>query len=104
MPFGVPGWRWEVGRFGYMMEKESDCGEIKAKARDLLEKISKGATWRCRCGSLHVPLLIEGEIIGGLWEDVEPGEVDIGAYRFGRWRTKVQLVKDGRMVGFLWLA
>jgi len=104
MPFGVPGWKWKVGRFGYVMEKEPNYEEIKATARDLLEKVSKGAAWKCRCGTLHVPLLIEGEIIGELWEDVDPKEVEIGAYWYGRWGTKVQLVKDGRVVGFLWLA
>ncbi|EHR78746.1 hypothetical protein OCC_05756 [Thermococcus litoralis DSM 5473] len=104
MPFGVSGWKWKVGRFGYMIESEPNYEEIKAKAKEVLSRVAKGAAWRCRCGSLHIPLIVEGQIIGELWEDVDPKEVEVGAYWFGRWGTKVQLVKDGRVVGFIWLA
>ncbi|WP_048147793.1 hypothetical protein [Palaeococcus ferrophilus] len=104
MPFGTPGWKWKVGRFGYTVEKEPDYEEMRAKAREVLSKAIKGAAWRCRCGSLHVPLVVEGQIIGELWEDVDPKEVEVGAYWFGKWGTKVQLVKNGRVVGFIWLA
>ena len=102
MPFGVPGWK--VGRFGYVMEKEPSYEEIRAKVKALLEKATKGAVWRGRCGTVHIPLVIDGRIIGELWEDVEPRELEVGVYWHGKWGTKVQLVKDGRVVGFLWLA
>ncbi|MFA4668982.1 hypothetical protein QDY65_00290 [Pyrococcus kukulkanii] len=104
MPFGVPGWKWKVGRFGYVMEKEPSYKEIKEKAKALLEKATKGPAWHCRYGTFHVPLLVDGEIVGELWEDVEPRELEVGAYWHGKWGTKVQLVKNGRVVGLLWLA
>ncbi len=99
MPFG----RWRVGRFGYAFEGEPNYEEIKSKAKALLEKATKGAEWRCRCGTIHIPLLVDNSIVGELWEDVDPKELEVGAYWYGRWGTKVQLVKEGRVVGFIWL-
>ncbi len=93
------GWRMEQGH----AEKELNYEEIKAKAKDLLEKVAKGDAWRSRCGSLHIPLLMEGEVVGELREDAEVKELEIGAYRYGGRGIKVQLVKDGKAVGFLWL-
>jgi len=104
MPFGVPGWKWKVGKFGYTVENEPNYEEIKAKAKEVLSRTTKGIAWRGHCGSLHIPLVFEGQIIGELWEDADPKEVEIGAYWFGKWGIKVQLVKDGRVIGFIWLA
>jgi len=103
MPFGVTGWKWKVGRFGYTMEKESNYEKIKAKAKELLEKATRGAVWKCRCGTTHISLLVDGEILGELWEGVNPKELEVGAYWYGKWGTKIQLVKDERVMGFLWL-
>ncbi|MDV3103510.1 GAF domain-containing protein [Thermococcus waiotapuensis] len=102
MPFGVPGWKWKVGRFGYTMEEGKE--EIKAKTKELLEKASKGNAWRNPRGVLHVPLVVEDQVVGELWEDLDPKGLEVGAYWFGKWGTKVQLVKDGRVVGFVRLA
>ena len=104
MPFGAPGWKWKVGRFGYTLENEPDYEEIKAKTKELLEKAVKGNAWRNPRGVLHVPLVVENQIVGELWEDLDPKELEVGSYWFGKWGTKVQLVKDGRVVGFIWLA
>jgi hypothetical protein len=104
MPFGAPSWKWKVGRFGYTTGNEPNYEEIKAKAKEALSKATKGAKWTGKWGSTHIPLVIDGQIIGELWEDVDPREVEVGAYWFGKWGTKVQLVKDGKVVGFIWLA
>jgi len=101
MPFGIPGWK--VGRFGYMMENEPSYEEIRTKANALHGKATKGAVWRSRCGTIPIPLIVNGGIVGDLWEDIDPKELEVGAYWHGKWGTKVQLVKDGRVVGFLWL-
>ena len=103
MPFGIPGWKWKVGKFGYIMEREPSYEEIRAKAKDILEKVTKGAVWRSRCGTTHIPLIVNGRIVGELWEDIDPKELEVGAYWHGKWGTKVQLVKNGRVIGFLWL-
>jgi len=97
MPFGNPGWK--VGRFGYIMENEPSYEEIRAKANALLGRATKGAAWSSRCGTIHIPLIVNGEI----WEDIDPKNLEVGAYWHGKWGTKVQLVKNGRVVGFLWL-
>jgi hypothetical protein len=104
MPFGVPGCGWKVGRFGYTVENEPNYEEIRAKAKEVLSRATKGARWLGKWGTVHIPIVVDGVIVGELWGDVDPKEVEIGAYWFGRWGTKVQLVKDGRVVGFIWLA
>ena len=104
MPFGIPGWRWKIGRFGYTTDSEPDYEKIRAEAKTLLEKAIKGEAWRSRCGTLHIPLIVEGNIIGELWEDTEIKDLDIGTYWYGKWGIKVQLTKNGRIVGFIWLS
>ncbi len=104
MPFGIPGWKWKVGRFGYTIDNELDYEKIKADAKALLEKATKGEAWRSHCGVLHIPLIVEGNIVGELWEDVEIKDLDIGTYWYGKWGIKVQLIKNGRVVGFIWLS
>ncbi len=103
MPSGVPGWKWRICRFGYTIDKELDYEKIKSEAKALLEKAAKGEPWRSHCGVLHIPLVAEGAIVGELWEDTEIKDLDIGAYWYGKWGIKVQLVKNGRVVGFIWL-
>ncbi len=104
MPFGIPGWKWRLGRFGYTTENELEYEKVRADAKALLEKATKGDAWKSPCGTLHIPLVVEGNIVGELWEDIELKDLDIGAYWYGKWGIKVQLVKDGRVVGFIWLS
>ncbi len=99
MPGWNPGWRWQ-GRWnveGVKYEK------IKAEAEALLEKATKGDATESCCGALHIPLVVEGKVIGELREDVEIKDLEIGAYKYSKRGIKVQLMKDGRVVGFLWL-
>ncbi|WP_258084228.1 hypothetical protein [Thermococcus thermotolerans] len=81
-----------------------DYEEIKSRAAELLQNASKGVSWQNPWGDTRIPLVINGRIIGQLWEDVSPDELEIGPYMSGMWGTRVQLLKDGRVVGFLRLA
>jgi hypothetical protein len=104
MPFGMPEWRWKVGRFGYTMGEEPEYEEIRNKAQEILRQAKKGNIWRNPRGILHIPLIIGNQIIGELWEDVDIKELEIGDYWYGKFGVKVQLVKDMRVVGMLWLS
>jgi len=94
------GWRRRI--YGYSTE-EVDYERIKSEAKELLSKVAKGNSWRCGCGTLHIPLVVNGQIVGELWQDVDLGSIDIGSYWYSRKGRKVQLVSNKQVVGFLWL-
>ena len=97
MPFG-----WRRRGFGYVTE-DVDYEKIKSEAKELLSKAKKGESWKCRCGTVHIPIVVNNEIIGELWKDVDLNNLEIGSYWYSRRGKKVQLVKDSEVIGFLWL-
>ncbi len=99
----MPWWKWKRGMYGYTLEGDVDYEHIKSEAKDILEKAEKGAAWQGKWGSVHMPIVVNGQIVGELWEDVDLKELEVGAYWLGKWGRKVQLVKDGRVAGFIWL-
>lgn len=84
---------WRGKKFGYAMEGKLDYKEIKSKAKEQIEKTTKGAEWRYY-GTIHVPLPICKCIIEELWEDISPKELMVGAFWYERWGTKVRLMKN----------
>ena len=104
MPFGIgmPGWKWRGGWAARVVEPANQ-ESIKNRAREVLARAAKGTPWTSRCGVKHIPLIVDGTKVGELWEDIDPKSVEIGAYRIGRWGIKVQLIHNGRVVGFIWI-
>jgi hypothetical protein len=102
----MPGWKWywKKGAWGYYSTPTAPSyDELASKVKDLLGKASKGALWRDPRGVPHIPIIVDGHIIGEIWEDVDLKILQPGGYWAGKWGYKVQLVKDGRVVGFIWL-
>ena len=97
MPFG-----WRRRGFGYAVEPV-DYETLKSKAKDLLSKAKLGESWVCGCGTKHIPIVVDGQIFGELWKDVKLSDVEVGSYWYSRRGAKVQLVKDGEVVGFVWI-
>ncbi len=111
MGYGAPMGGCRGGMFpgGYWgMEPGQGMGtnyeEIKSRAKEALQNASKGTPWQNFWGPARIPIIVNGQIAGQLWEDVDLSEVEIGTYVQGMWGTRVQLLKDGRVVGFLRLA
>jgi hypothetical protein len=96
---------WKFARFGYIGPefKEPSYEEIQKKVSDLLSKATRGTPWHGKWGSTHIPIVVDGQIVGEIWEDVDLKELKPAAYWLGKWGYKVELVKDGRVIGFLWL-
>ncbi len=101
MPRWIRGWK--IGRHGYIVSAELDYERIKNYVKDVLSRARKGNVWRCRCGSIHIPLIVNNEIVGEIWEDVSLDKIEAGPYWYGRNCGKVHLVYNGRIIGFMWL-
>jgi hypothetical protein len=76
---------------------------IEDRARQLLAVARKGRSWVTPRGVTRWPILIQDELRGSLWENV-----DLQALTFGdHWRTgdsaRLELMHDGRVVGMLWI-
>jgi hypothetical protein len=99
------GWGWRFGPhgYGYSTGIEVDRGKVDAAVKETLSKASKGQVWSTPAGTKHTPLLIDNEVIGQLWEDVDLKTLTIGAFWAGPWGVNVELVKDGRVIGTVWV-
>lgn len=76
---------------------------IEDRARQLLAVARKGRSWVTPRGVTRWPILIQDELRGSLWENV-----DLQSLTFGdHWRTgdsaRLELMHDGRVVGMLWI-
>ena len=98
----MPKWGWKRFGFGYAT-RNVNYEEIKQKAKDLLSKAKKGEEWTGRCGAKHIPIVVDDEILGEIWKEEDLNSVEIGSYWSSPRGTKIQLVKNGEVVGFLWV-
>lgn len=98
-----PGFGWKQGSRGYYSGEEVPREQIETNARALLEKATTGAEWTNPRGVRHIQILVDKEIVGHLWEEVDLKTVEVGASWTGRWGQHVQLEKDKRVVGMIWL-
>lgn len=102
----MPKFGWRFGPKGqyYYTAKEVDRDKVEADTRDALAKVKKGDAWTDPRGVKHIPLLLDGDIVGNLWEDVPLSDLKVGSYWAAAWGSKVELVHQDRVVGMLWLA
>ncbi|KAB2919068.1 MAG: hypothetical protein F9K29_07565 [Hyphomicrobiaceae bacterium] len=97
------GWRHAPHGYGYFSGVEVDRGKVDAAVKQALSKAIKGKTWSTPAGVKHTPILVDNQIIGQLWEDADLTTLIIGAFWAGPWGVNVELVKDGKVVGMVWV-
>jgi hypothetical protein len=102
---GGPPWGWRYGPriYGYSSGTEVDRGKVDAAVKETLSKVTKGQIWTTPGGTKHTPLLVDNQVVGQLWEDSDPKTLTIGAFWAGPWGVNVELVKDTRVVGTVWI-
>jgi hypothetical protein len=102
---GGPSWGWRHAPrgYGYYSDAEVDRGKVDAAVKQSLSKASKGKTWSTPAGVKHTPILFDNQVIGQLWEDCDLATLTIGAFWAGPWGVNVGLVKDGKVVGTVWV-
>jgi hypothetical protein len=95
-------WRFHRGCC-YYTEKELDRDKVEKDAKALLAKATKDETWTSPRGVKHIPLVVDSNVVGNLWEDVDLKSLEIGAYWAARSGTRVELVHNDKVVGMIWL-
>ena len=80
-----------------------DASKAAATAKEQLGKATAGATWTAPNGSKMTPILVDSQIVGRLCQTADLTTLEIGSYWQGRWGVNVQLLKDGEVVGMMWV-
>jgi hypothetical protein len=102
---GGPPWGWRYGprAYGYYSGAEVDRGKVDAAVKETLSKATKGQLWTTPAGTRHTPLLIDNQVVGQLWDDADLKTLIIGAFWAGPWGVNVELVRDGKVIGMVWI-
>lgn len=101
-PWG--GWGWRSGPpYGYYSGTQVDRTKVDAAVKQTLDKATKGETWTNPRGVKLTPIMVDNQIVGQLWEDADLKTLTVGSSWAGRWGVNVELAKDGKVVGMLWV-
>jgi hypothetical protein len=97
------GWRYGPRWHHYYVDQEIDRATVEKKAKETLASATREAPWTDPRGVKHIPLTVDGQIVGNLWEDADPKTLQVGGYWAARFGVKAELVHNSRVVGMLWL-
>jgi hypothetical protein len=98
------GWGWRPAPpYGYFSGKQVDRSKVDAAVKQTLDKATKGQSWTNPGGVKLTPVLVDNQIVGQIWEDADPKTLTIGSFWAGPWGVNVQLVKDGKVIGMVWV-
>lgn len=103
---GGPPWGWgwrSAPPYGYFSGTQVDRSKVDAAVKQTLDKATKGESWTNPGGVKLTPILVDNEIVGQLWEDADPKTLTVGSSWSGPWGVNVELVKDGKVIGMLWV-
>ena len=103
MPRGMPGFGWRFRGGGYYTDKSVPTSEVEEKLKEALSKATKGHTWTDGRGVKHTEIVVDNEIVGNLWEDVDLASLKLGAYWVTPMGIKAELETNDRVVGMIWL-
>ena len=97
------GWRYDESSNGYYTDKKVDRETVENKALQTLLNVTTGEAWTSPGGVKHIPIMLNDEPVGNLWENANISELNIGTYWAGQFGIKTELVKDNDVIGMLWL-
>jgi hypothetical protein len=76
---------------------------VETSARRLLATARKGRPFTTPRGVKRIPIEINGETYGTLWEDADLASLAFGAHWESQGGMRVELVRDGRVIGMMWV-
>jgi hypothetical protein len=101
---GPPGWGGRRGPpDGAFSGPPVDRTKVEAAVKTSLGKATKGKKWTSPRGVEMMPIVVDNEIVGQLWENVDPKTLTIGAVWPGPEGVRVELARDGKVIGMLWV-
>jgi hypothetical protein len=95
------GWRFRGGHY-YTGESVPES-KVEEKLKEILPKATKGHTWTDGRGVKHIEIVVDNEIVGNLWEDVDLASLKLGGYWVTPMGIKAELESNDRVVGMIWL-
>jgi len=99
----MPRFGWKFGEGYYYTDKSVSTSEVEEKLKEVLSKATKGHTWTDRRGVKHTEIVVDNEIVGNLWEDVDLASLKLGSYWVTPMGIKAELETNDRVVGMIWL-
>jgi hypothetical protein len=100
---GPPGGAWRQGPPNGFSGAQIDRSKVDAAVKEMLGKATKGKRWTAPGGAEMTPILVGNETVGQLWESADPKTLTIGSVWPGPEGVRVQLTKDGKVIGMLWV-
>jgi hypothetical protein len=85
----------------YVPAKEISRASVEEVVKNVLANAKLGEKFVDRRGYYHTPIVVNSVLAGILFEDFDLASLKVGGYWIGRVRVKVELVKDGNIVGFV---
>jgi len=103
MPRGMPrfGWKFRAGH--YYTDESVPASKVEEKLKEALSKATKGHTWTDGRGVKHIEIVVDNEIVGNLWEDVDLASLKLGSYWITPMGIKAELETNDKVVGMTWL-
>ena len=95
-------WRHHPHGIGHRDERTLDRDTLTDATKALLAEASAGPPWIDPLGERHIPIVIDGETVGSLWEDdVDLTSLEMARYWPAPFGAKVQLAHDGKIIGMM---
>jgi len=91
-------------RMQYVPAREISRTTVEETVKNLLKDAKLGEKFVDGRGNYNAPIVVNGGIVGMLFEDVDLSSLTVGGYWVGRMGVKAELVKDGNVVGFVHVA
>jgi len=91
--------------YGYSAGGQQDRGQIDAGIRKMLSKATKAQSWKTPGGQARTPIVVDNQIHGLLWENVNLKALVGGAFWASPAGVNAELVntQNCKVVGTIWL-
>ncbi|MGC8471503.1 MAG: hypothetical protein ACP5PM_04335 [Acidimicrobiales bacterium] len=96
------GWTYSP-RWDHYYSAELDRDEVTKETKAMLAKATKGDAWTDPKGRRHIPLLVDDQIVGNLWEDADLAGLDLAGYWAVPNGVHAELASGQRIVGTIWV-
>ena len=102
-PGPMMGWHYGPRGYGYYSGVQVERSKVEKAVAASLRKVTIGQRWTMPNGVAMTPMLIDGQVVGQLWQQADPKTLALGTYWAGPWGVNAQLIDNGAVVGMMWV-